>query len=182
MEKLLLHSCCGPCSTGVLDDLIKNYDVTVFYYNPNIYPATEYEKRAKEQVKYLEQKGISYVVCDYNPNEFEEKVKGLELEPEGGLRCYECFKLRLKATASYAKSHGFDLFTTVMSVSPHKDYEVLNKIGNEIAKEVGVNYLEANFKKNNGYLKSIQNSKALGMYRQNYCGCKYSMGHLRKDV
>lgn len=175
MERLLLHSCCGPCSSGVVEGLTPNYDVTVFFYNPNVYPAAEYEKRAETQRKYLDAMNISYVICDYNPDEYENEIKGLEAEPEGGSRCLKCFKVRLKKTAEYAKSHGYDAFTTTLSVSPHKDYVAINKIGKELEKEYGVKFLEANFKKNDGYLKSIQNSKKYNLYRQNYCGCKYSL-------
>ena len=180
MEKLLLHSCCAPCSSGVLDDLRKEYDITVFFYNPNIYPAEEYDKRANEQQKYLTQIGISYIICDYVPEEYVKEIKGLESEPEGGKRCEKCFRLRLKATAEYAKKHNYDLFTTTLSVSPHKKFELINQIGRELSEEIGVPFLEANFKKNDGYLKSINNSKLYNIYRQNYCGCKYSMWFLDK--
>ena len=175
MDKLLLHACCAPCSSGVLDDLRTQYDLTIFFYNPNIYPAEEYEKRANEQVKYLQQVGISYIICDYEPEKYLQMVKGLEDEPEGGKRCEKCFELRLRETAEYAKKHNYDYFTTTLSVSPHKNHEVINRIGNQIAEEMGVKFLEANFKKNDGYLKSINNSKKYNIYRQNYCGCKYSM-------
>lgn len=175
MEKLLLHSCCGPCSSGVLDQLTTNYIVTVFFYNPNIYPEEEYVKRAEAQHKYLNQIGVSSVFCDYTPEDYESVVKGLEGEPEGGNRCLECFRIRLEKTAQYAKEKGYDVFTTTLSVSPHKDYIAINKIGKELEAKYGVKYLEANFKKNDGYLKSIQNSKLYGIYRQNYCGCKYSI-------
>ena len=180
MEKLLLHSCCAPCSSGVLDDLRKKYDITVFFYNPNIYPLEEYEKRAKEQEKYLKQIGISYIICDYNPDKYIEAIKGLENEPEGGNRCEVCFRIRLNMTAEYAKKHNYDIFTTTLSVSPHKNYELINNIGREISEKYGVPFLEANFKKNDGYLKSINNSKKYNIYRQNYCGCKYSMWFLNE--
>ena len=180
MEKLLLHSCCAPCSSGVLDDLRQNYDITVFFYNPNIYPVEEYDKRAKEQEKYLKQIGISYIICDYDPQKYMDEIKGLEKEPEGGSRCEKCFRLRLKATAEYAKKHNYDIFTTTLSVSPHKNFEVINEIGREISNEIGIPFLEANFKKNDGYLKSINNCKVYNIYRQNYCGCKYSMWFLDK--
>ena len=180
MEKLLLHSCCAPCSSGVLDDLRENYDITVFFYNPNIYPSDEYEKRAKEQEKYLTQIGISYIICDYEPEEYVKEIKGLEKEPEGGKRCEKCFRLRLRATADYAKKHNYDLFTTTLTVSPHKNFELINQIGNELSEEYDIPFLEANFKKNDGYLKSINNSKLYNIYRQNYCGCKHSMWFLNK--
>lgn len=175
MEKLLLHSCCGPCSSGVLDRVTKDYDVTVYFYNPNIYPEAEYEKRAKTQREYLDQMGVTYVIADYVPDDYENMIKGLEDQPEGGNRCLKCFELRLRKTAEFALNHGFDCFTTTLSVSPHKDYIAINKIGKQIEAEYGIKYLEENFKKQDGYLRSIQNSKKYGLYRQNYCGCKYSM-------
>lgn len=175
MEKLLLHSCCGPCSSGVLDQLTSDYIVTVYFYNPNIYPDYEYIKRAEAQRKYLNEVGVSSVICDYTPEDYDSVVKGLEDQPEGGLRCLECFKLRLEKTAQFAKEKGYDVFTTTLSVSPHKDYVAINKIGKELEEKYGVKFLEANFKKNDGYLKSIQNSKKYDIYRQNYCGCKYSL-------
>lgn len=181
MDKLLLHSCCAPCSSGVLDDLRQQYDITVFFYNPNIFPLEEYEKRAKEQAKYLQQIGISYIICDYDPEVYQDFIKGLEKEPEGGKRCEKCFELRLRETAEYAKRHNYDWFTTTLSVSPHKNHEVINEIGVRIGEEVGVKFLEANFKKNDGYLKSINNCKKYNIYRQNYCGCKYSMWFLNDD-
>lgn len=172
---MLLHSCCGPCSSGVLETLQKSYDITVYYYNPNIYPLEEYQKRADAQRRYLEEIGVSCIIEDYNPEEYENVIKGLEKEPEGGKRCLKCFELRLEKTAKYAKEKGYDIFTTTLSISPHKDYIAINNIGNEISKKYDVKFLEANFKKNDGYLKSIQNSKKYGIYRQDYCGCKYSI-------
>ncbi len=180
MKKLLLHSCCGPCSSGVLENLAKEYEVTILFYNPNIYPMQEYYKRLDAQQKVvdvLKEKGINIhlIEAEYNPDSYDLAVVGLEKEPEGGKRCAKCFTLRLEYTCKYAASHGYDIFTTTMSVSPHKDYILLNSIGNALSKEYGIEYLEANFKKNDGYLKSIRNSKDWGIYRQNYCGCKYSI-------
>lgn len=175
MERMLLHSCCGPCSSGVLERLMQEYDVTVYYYNPNIFPVEEYEKRATAQREFLEQIGVSCIIEDYNPQDYNKVISGLEKEPEGGLRCLKCFELRLEKTAKFAKEKGFDIFTTTLSVSPHKDYIAINKIGKEMSEKYGIKFLEANFKKNDGYLKSIQNSKKYGIYRQNYCGCKYSI-------
>lgn len=180
MKKLLLHSCCGPCSSGVLEDLCKTYDVTILFYNPNIYPEEEYYKRlqAQEQiVAKLNENGfnIKLIEAEYDNNVYERAIVGLENEPEGGNRCEKCFRLRMAYTADYAVKHDYDIFTTTMSVSPHKNYILLNQIGNELSSQYGVEYLEANFKKNNGYLKSINNSKKYGLYRQNYCGCRYSI-------
>ena len=174
-KKLLLHSCCGPCSSGVVEGLIDEYDVTVYYYNPNIYPRAEFDKRAGEQLKYLDIMHLPCVVGEYDDKAYYDAVKGLESEPEGGKRCAKCFELRLRATAKYAKEHGFDVFTTTMSVSPHKDFELLNEIGKRVSDEIGVDYLWANFKKKDGYLKSIRNSQKYNLYRQDYCGCVYSL-------
>ncbi len=173
--KLLLHSCCGPCSSGVIERLLDEYDVTVYYYNPNIYPAEEFEKRATTQEKYLKIMNLPYIIGKYEPEKYYEIVKGLENAPEGGKRCEKCFYLRLFETAKYAKDNGFDCFTTTMSVSPHKDFELLNKLGNQISTEVGIDYLWANFKKKDGYLTSIRNSQKYDLYRQDYCGCVYSL-------
>lgn len=175
--KLLLHSCCAPCSSGVLDTL-KDYDVTVYFYNPNIYPAEEYDLRAKEQMKFLDAMGIKYVVEEHHSDEFYAVVKGLESEKEGGARCIECFRLRLSRTYEYAKTHGFDAYTTTLSVSPYKNYDNIVRIGNMYSDDK-TKFLPFNFKKKDGYLKSIQNSKKYGLYRQNYCGCEFSM---RKNI
>lgn len=173
MKKLLLHSCCAPCSSGVLDTL-SDYDVTVYFYNPNIYPDEEYYKRAEEQVKFLQELGFKYVIEEYGSEAFYDVVKGKENEKEGGARCIECFRLRLKKTYEYAKANGFDAYTTTLSVSPYKNYDNIVKIGKELSDDK-VEFLPFNFKKKDGYLKSIQNSKKYGLYRQNYCGCKFSM-------
>ena len=175
---LLIHSCCAPCSSYVLEYLNRYFDITVFYYNPNISPKSEFEKRANEQIRLIEQMlpdaGIKTVVADYDANEFFDKVKGLENEPEGGSRCAKCFFLRLKKTAEYAKKNGYDYFTTSLTISPLKNAHTLNLIGNEVAKEIGVNFLPSDFKKKNGYIRSIELSKEHGLYRQNYCGCVFS--------
>jgi len=180
MKKLLLHSCCGPCSSGVLEDLSQDYDITILFYNPNIYPEEEYNKRLEAQrqvVDYLNNKGlaIKLLVTDYLPQEYFDTVKGFEQEKEGGSRCEKCFRLRLEYSCKFAKDNGYDIFTTTLSISPHKDYQLLNLIGEELSKKYNMPYLSANFKKNNGFLKSINNSKEIGIYRQNYCGCKYSI-------
>lgn len=174
-KKLLLHCCCGPCSSGVIEGLLQNYDITLYFYNPNIYPNDEYIKRYQEQLRYAGIVGLPVVEGEYDTSIYYQAVKGYEDEPEGGARCYECFKLRMLQTAKYAKDKGFDIFTTTMSVSPYKNYEVLNEIGKDVSDQVGIDYLWANFKKNNGYLKSIQNSKKYNLYRQHYCGCVYSL-------
>lgn len=180
MKKMLLHTCCAPCSTAVIERLSADYNITVLYYNPNIYPTEEYNKRKSEQIRYiqiLQQKGldINYLDCDYNQNEFFDAVKGLETQPEGGNRCEVCFRLRLNYTAKLAKEKGFDVFATSLSVSPHKNAELLNKIGQELSKKYDIEYLVSDFKKKDGYKRSIILSKENNIYRQNYCGCKFSI-------
>lgn len=175
---LLIHSCCAPCSSYVLEYLSKFFDITVFYYNPNISPAEEFEKRAKEQCRLIEEmlpdSGIKTVIADYDANEFFETVKGLENEPEGGERCKKCFALRLEKTAELAKKQNFDFFTTTLTISPHKNAQILNETGKEAALKYGVNYLFSDFKKKNGYRRSCELSEQYGLYRQNYCGCIFS--------
>lgn len=177
-KKMLLHSCCGPCSTAVIDRLKDEFDLTIFYYNPNIYPQQEYEKRLHEQQKYVQAAGLDVVVVDgkYDDNAaFEACCKGLENEKEGGARCNMCFAFRLEKTAQYALSHNFDIFATTLTVSPHKNAKVINEIGTNLSSKFGIEYLVADFKKQDGYLKSIRLSKAYSLYRQNYCGCKFSL-------
>ena len=173
--KLLLHSCCGPCSTVCIERLIESYDVTVFYYNPCIFPEEEYCKRLEEQKKFLADKQIEIIDPLYDNNSYEELVKGFELEKEGGERCKICFRQRLEATATYAKDNGFDYFSTTLTVSPHKNTLIINEIGEKISNELDIKFLSANFKKQNGYLRSIELAKEYNLYRQNYCGCRYSI-------
>lgn len=176
--KLLLHSCCAPCSSYVLEYLSKIFDITVFYYNPNIYPESEFEFRSREQQRLIEQMELEncvcVVCCDYDSEEFYKAVKGLENCPEGGERCVKCFELRLNKTAQYAKNHGFDYFTTTLTISPHKNSTLINEIGGRIAEKTGVKYLFSDFKKKNGYKRSCEISAEYGLYRQNYCGCVFS--------
>ena len=175
---MLLHSCCGPCSTSVIDRLKDEYDLTIFYYNPNIYPREEYQKRLAEQQKYVSLIGLDIVVVDgkYDDNaDFENHCVGLENEKEGGARCSVCFAYRLDKTAQYAKQNGYDIFATTLTVSPHKNAKVINDIGLKIAQKYNIEYLVADFKKQDGYLKSIRLSQKYSLYRQNYCGCKYSL-------
>ena len=180
MKKLLLHSCCGPCSSGVIGQVANDFEVTIFFYNPNIHPEEEYYKRLEAQQIIVDKMNSEYgynvklVEAPYNPQEFFDVAKGLEQEKEGGARCEKCFYLRLDALSKYAKENGYDIFTTTLSISPHKDFELLNKIGLEMADKYKVDYMCANFKKNDGYLNSIKNSKKYEIYRQNYCGCVYS--------
>ena len=178
MGKLLLHTCCAPCSTHVIEVLKSQYDLTILYYNPNIFPKEEYDKRLGEQIKYGEIAGVKVLTVEYDEDEFLSQVKGLELEKEGGKRCDVCFELRLRKTAQLCKKLGFDIFTTSLSVSPHKNSNKINEIGQKLAEEYGVEFLAESFKKKDGYLNSIRLSKQYDLYRQNYCGCRFS---LRRD-
>lgn len=174
---LLLQCCCAPCSSAVLERLVKNFDVTVYFYNPNIHPQEEYEKRLSQFPKLLSAESYQTVKtldAPYNPDDFFEVVKGLENEPEGGARCTECFQLRLLQTAKTAKERGFDYFTTTLTVSPHKNAALLNEIGMRLGIEYGVRFLPSDFKKKEGYKRSIELSKAFGLYRQTDCGCIFS--------
>ncbi|SHI10828.1 hypothetical protein SAMN02745823_02484 [Sporobacter termitidis DSM 10068] len=181
--QLLLHSCCGPCSSYVLEYLSRFFDITVLYYNPNIYPESEFLKRAAVQAALVSAMDfpnpVRLSVADYRPEEFDAAAAGLAGEPEGGGRCRKCFALRLEETARRAKAGGFDYFTTTLSVSPHKNAAALNEIGGELADKYGVKYLYADFKKKNGYKRSIELSAQYGLYRQNYCGCRYSLAAAR---
>ncbi len=176
--KLLIHSCCAPCSSYVLEYLTEYFDITVLYYNPNIYPENEFKKRLLEQKKLILEMGHKIDVIDagYDLDEFYSAVKGLENEPEGGKRCEKCFFLRLDKTAQLAKDGNFDYFTTTLTISPLKNEQILNQIGGQLSKKYKVPYLYSDFKKKNGYKRSIELSKKYELYRQNYCGCVYSQG------
>ena len=176
---LLLHSCCGPCSSAVLERLAEHFRVTLLYYNPNIEPEAEYLHRLSEQKRLLSllPEEIPMLDCGYDHEAFEDFAPAMAEAPEGGERCLACFALRLNHTAELAKAHGFEYFTTTLSVSPHKNADNVNRIGDEAGKRHGVKYLFADFKKKNGYLRSLELSKQYGLYRQDYCGCKYSMNH-----
>lgn len=175
---LLLHSCCAPCSSYVLEYLSSYFEITVLYFNPNISPAQEYEKRAEEQKRLIqdvfEQKGVTFRAGRYEPETFYEAVKGMEQEPEGGKRCFVCYEQRLREAAATAKEGGFDYFTTTLSISPLKNAAKLNEIGGRLAEEYQVPYLFSDFKKKNGYRRSIELSREYGLYRQNFCGCVFS--------
>ncbi len=173
---LLLHSCCGPCSSAVIERLAEHFRLTLYYYNPNIEPEAEYRRRLAEQERLLTllPGGLSLLPCEYDHDAFSAFAQAMADEPEGGKRCLSCFALRLGQTARAAKKNGFEYFTTTLSVSPHKNAEALNAIGEGIARQLGVRYLTADFKKKNGYLRSLQLSKAFDLYRQDYCGCLYS--------
>ena len=173
---LLLHSCCGPCSSAVLERLTAHFDVTVLYYNPNIEPEEEYRHRLSEQERLLSllPGDIPLLPCEYDHAAFAAFAEGMADCPEGGDRCLACFALRLNETAKQAKAHGFEYFTTTLSVSPHKNADSVNRAGEAAGREAGVKYLMADFKKKDGYLRSLQLSKEYDLYRQDYCGCLYS--------
>ena len=174
--KLLVHSCCAPCSSYVLSLLCKKFDITVFYFNPNIFPESEFLYRSEEQARLIKEMGedISFIEGRYKPDEFFDALKGHEGDREGGERCEICFRLRLFEAAKVAKEQGFDYFTTTLSISPLKNAPLLNKIGAEAAEKFGVKYLFSDFKKKEGYKQSIILSKKYNLYRQNYCGCVFS--------
>ncbi len=174
--RLLLHGCCAPCSSYVLEYLSAPFDITLRYDNPNIAPQEEYEKRAAEADRLIREMGVPVAleVAPYEPEVYREAVRGLEGEPEGGKRCEACFRLRLTRAARRAKEGGFDFFSTTLSISPLKDAQLLNAIGREISEETGVPYLYSDFKKKNGYRRSCELSAIYRLYRQDYCGCAYS--------
>ena len=173
--RLLLHSCCGPCSSYVLEYLTRYFEVFLSYYNPNIQPRAEYDLRLENQLCVLERiPGVTLVPCGYDGGAYDEAVRGLEDEPEGGARCTECFKLRLDFAAREAKRLGCDYFATTLTVSPHKDAQRINAIGEALAGKYGVKWLPGDFKKRDGYKRSIELSREFGLYRQNYCGCLFS--------
>ena len=178
MPTLLLHCCCAPCSSAVLERISDRAKVTVFFFNPNISPADEYEKRLAELKRLIAemkpQNPVELLEAKYDPKEFFEAVKGLEKIPEGGERCRKCFELRLGKTAEEAAAHGFDLFATTLTISPLKNAEILNEVGREEAKKFGAVWLPSDFKKKDGYKRSIELSKEFGLYRQDYCGCIFS--------
>ena len=176
--RLLLLSCCAPCSSAVLERLTDWFDLTVFYYNPNIAPEEEFLRRAEEQRRLIAElphaHEIQFRCGEYESEAFEALARGLEDMPEGGERCTRCFRLRLGKTAALAAREGFDYFTTTLSISPLKDAQRLNAIGGELAEQFGVSYLFSDFKKKNGYKRSCELSLQYGLYRQDYCGCRFS--------
>ncbi len=177
-KKLLLHACCAPCSSYVLEYLNKYFDITIYYYNPNIDTLEEFDKRTEEVNRLVNDAtfatGVKVVIAPYEKELFDEIAIGLENEPEGGARCKKCYYLRLRKTAMYAKDNGFDFFTTTLSISPYKDADSLNLIGKKLSHEFGIDYLYSDFKKKNGYKRSIELSHIYNLYRQDYCGCVYS--------
>lgn len=180
--RLLLHSCCGPCSTAVVERLIRTYKITIFFYNPNIMDEEEYEKRKNTQLHFIEKYNhnidaidfIEFMEGPYEPDVFMKVSQEFKNEPEGGKRCNECFRLRIEKTAETAKMTGNDYFATTLTVSPHKNCGLINKIGMDLAVRYGLTYLAEDFKKKAGYQRSIEMSKDYGLYRQQFCGCDYS--------
>lgn len=175
--RLLLHACCGPCSSSVLELLCQYFDITILYYNPNIWPPEEYHRRGDELIRFVEQAhplGVTVVEDEYIPAQFYDAVKGLEDAPERGSRCTVCYRLRMERAAQYARDNGFDWFTTTLSLSPRKDAVKINEIGRALQAVYGVKHLTSEFKRQNGHLRSLQLSDEYGLYRQEYCGCEFS--------
>ncbi len=178
-KRLLLHSCCAPCSSHVISYLTNFFDITIFYYNPNISPKSEYDKRKEEQIRLIKEidktNKIDIIDCDYDNDIYESRIKGYEDCPERGSRCTICFDLRLSKTAQMAKELNYDYFCSTLTVSPYKNSKLLNEIGKQMEEKYGITWLYSDFKKENGYKHSIELSKKYNLYRQDYCGCKYSV-------
>lgn len=178
--KLLLHSCCGPCSSAVLERISDYFDIDIFYYNPNIDSPYEFYRRSDEQIKLVEDleldDKIDVKVIKYNHQEFLSYIKGFEKYEEGGARCFRCYRQRLEETAKYAAENNYDYFTTTLSISPHKDSQILNRLGKFLSEKYKVNYLFSDFKKKNGFKRSVELTDKFNMYRQDYCGCEFSRG------
>ncbi|MBE5741013.1 MAG: epoxyqueuosine reductase QueH [Clostridiales bacterium] len=174
--RLLLHCCCAPCSSAVIERLIEHFDITFFYYNPNIYPQEEYETRKKE----FDKLNVNITSLEYIHQDFLDKVIGLEQEREGGDRCRACIAMRMDRAFAYAKEKGYDYVTTTLSISPHKDAQFINETGDKLQSKYDIKYLYADFKKQNGYLRSIEICRDLGIYRQDYCGCEFSRSNTKK--
>lgn len=179
-SKILVHTCCAPCSTYSFEKLINDaYDITGYFYNPNLHPESEHDKRLDELVKYAEKRKYSLITEIEPASVWFDSVKGFEQDKEGGKRCESCFEMRLEKTALFAKHNGFDGFTTVLTISPHKNSSVINEIGKKIAEKHGIIFIEENFKKKEGFKKSLKLSDEYGLYRQNYCGCVYSQSDVK---
>lgn len=184
VPRLLLHSCCAPCSSYVLEYLSEYMEITVFYYNPNIYPEQEYTMRVFEQQELIRKRKwthpISFIEGEYDTKRFYDMARGMEQIPEGGERCFSCYAMRLEECARLAEKEKYDYFTTTLSISPMKNAQKLNEIGGRLAEQYGVKYLFSDFKKKNGYKRSVELSEEYGMYRQDYCGCVYSLEERKK--
>lgn len=174
-EKLLIHSCCGPCSSAVLERLVEYFDIEIYFYNPNIDTKNEYNNRIKEQKKILKSfPQVKLKIVNYDNGDFYKSIEGFETEPEGGERCFNCYKLRLENTARYGVEKGFNYFTTTLSISPHKNHVWINQLGEMIEKDLDIKFLYSDFKKRDGYKRSIELSKEYNLDRQDYCGCIFS--------
>ena len=184
-KKLLLHSCCAPCSSHVISYLTNYFDITILYYNPNISPKEEYDKRKKEQIRLIKEidktNKIDIIDCDYDNDIYEKSIKGYEKCPERGDRCTICFNLRLDKTAKVASENNYDYFCSTLTVSPYKNSKLINEIGKKMGDKYNIKWLYSDFKKENGYKHSIELSKKYGLYRQDYCGCKYSVREKKYD-
>jgi len=174
-KKLLLHTCCGVCGSWIAEKLSKDYDVTIYFYNPNIYPEDEYKRRRDASQAVAESLGIGFIEGEYSPGGWFEGVRGLEQEPEGGNRCCVCFDYRLERTARYAKENNFNAFATTLTIGRNKRADVINPIGDQWAKQYGLKFVGGDWKKEGGQVETDKKSQELGIYRQNYCGCKYSI-------
>lgn len=174
-KKLLLHTCCAPCVIYVHRLLSTDYNVTAMFFNPNIYPVDEYNRRRDELVSYAKKIELKLIIEPPDIESWKECIKGLEHLPEGAERCWKCYEYRMKKAASYAQDNNFDIFTTVLSISPHKNAVKLNEIGNKLATQYNVDYMEANFKKKEGFKIAAELSKEYSLYRQDYCGCEFSI-------
>lgn len=176
--KLLLHACCAPCSSYILEYLSKYFDITIYYYNPNIYPDTEYQRRINELKRFIKNykyiNKINLIEESYNSDEYYKSVKGFEKLGEKSKRCYKCYEFRMKKACEFAKNNNYDYFTTTLSISPYKNSNWINEIGGNLEKEYNIKYLYADFKKKNGYKRSLELSREYNLYRQDYCGCVYS--------
>lgn len=177
--RVLLHSCCGPCSSSVLEYLTKYFDVTLLWYNPNLFPKEEFDRRLQAQVQLIEKMGladkVNILAEPWKSEDYYKRIKGLEQEPEGGKRCTECFRLRLLETARLAKHYGYDYFCTTLTLSRHKDAKRINELGEELGRAMGVSWLPSDFKKRGGELRSVELTTQHGIYRQLYCGCEFSL-------
>lgn len=187
--RLLLHACCGPCSTSCVERVADEYEVTLYYYNPNIMDREEYLRRREALLKFIDafnadnegRTRVEYLEGEYDPEMFIRLAEPMKDEPEGGKRCDMCFAMRLSDTAKMAKELGYDYFTTTMSVSPHKDYKTIAELGFSLEENTGVKYLDIDFKKRNGFGRSVEMSKMYGLYRQNFCGCEYARAQMKKN-
>ncbi|MFC1607602.1 epoxyqueuosine reductase QueH [Candidatus Latescibacterota bacterium] len=175
MKKLLLHICCGPCSTTVVERLAEAYDITGFFYNPNLYPEDEYYRRLEAARASLKRFGVTFVEGPYEPDVFRQAVDGYEHEPENGARCPVCYRLRLTKTAEYAAENGFDIMASTLTLGTQKKAVVINPVGHEVAVKAGILFLDGDWKKKDGFRRSIELSREFDLYRQHYCGCEFSM-------